>query len=92
MTTRDGTNKTEVDTGVAFLPNKIYDTYIFNPPGSNVVHWRIDNLTDDITSEGSTSNTLPAAGTLLRCGVQLGTINAISRNIRWQKIYCESDI
>jgi hypothetical protein len=85
-------NTTErVDTGIAFLPNKVYDAYIFCAPSGNVISWRIDNVSDGLTASGETSNFLPNPVVLMRAGAQLQTINAVVRNLRIQRLYIESD-
>ncbi|MFZ9938215.1 MAG: hypothetical protein ACO3JG_14345, partial [Luteolibacter sp.] len=89
--TGNGVSNDRTDTGLPFLPGKIYDTYIFCAPSGNVISWRIDNLTDDLTASGETTTHLPAADTFLRAGIQLATVNAVARNIRFQRIYIESD-
>jgi hypothetical protein len=89
--TGNGVNNHRIDTGLPFLPGKIYDAYIFCPPSGNVISWRIDNLTDDLTASGETSTHLPASDALLRAGIQFQTVNAVVRNLRLQRIYIESD-
>jgi hypothetical protein len=89
--TKDGTNINRINTGIAFAPNKVYDFYSFAAPTSGEITWRIDNLTDETSAEGTTSTTLPDATTLMRVGFQLRTINALARNVRMQRIYVESD-
>ena len=89
--TSNGTSNERVDTGLEFIPGKVYDAYLFCPPTGNVISWRIDNLTDNLTAEGSTETLLPAADALLRAGVQIQTVNALSRNLRLQRLYIESD-
>jgi hypothetical protein len=82
---------TVVDTGLVFTPGKTYDFYIFCAPQGGTVFWRIDNLTDGTTFEGSSSETLPLSITALRAGFQVQTVNAVVRNIRMQRMYIERD-
>ncbi len=89
--TKDGTTLNAIDTTLVFAAQKVYDYYIFCPPGGAYVGWRIDNVTDGTTQEGSTTSNLPTADTYLRAGFQLATINATARNIRMQRVYIESD-
>lgn len=89
--TRNNISTTFTDTGLPFLPEKVYDVYTFCPPNGTTISWRIDNVTDGTTAEGSVIDTLPDASTFMRCGIQLQTANAVVRNIRMQRIYCESD-
>jgi len=86
-----GANADFTDTGVAFLPSKVYDAFLFSPPGGGSLFWRIDNLTDNVSAEGSVSDNLPQVDTALRAGVQLLSINGAARNLRFQRIYVESD-
>jgi hypothetical protein len=91
--TRDNLLSNTVDTGMAFAPNKVYDFYIYcRPhPDNGTIFWRIDNITDGTTFEGNTSTNLPRGTSVLRAGFQLFTANAVARNIRMNRIYCEAD-
>ena len=89
--TRDGTTTNYVDTGLVFTPEKVYDCYIFCPPGGANIGWRIDNVSDETSFEGTTTLNLPAVSTYMRAGFQLFTSNAVVRNIRMQRVYIESD-
>lgn len=89
--TRDNTTTTVQDTGLAFAAEKVYDGYIFCPPNGSTIYWRIDNITDETTAEGSQTLTLPGNTTLMRGGFHLCTVNAVARNIRMQRVYIESD-
>jgi hypothetical protein len=89
--TSNGTTTERIDTGIAFLSNKVYDAYIFCAPSGNVISWRIDNVSDGLTASGETSNFLPNPEAFMRAGAQLQTVNAVVRNIRIQRIYIESD-
>ena len=86
-----GTTNNRTDTGTPFLPDKIYDACISCPQPGNVISWRLENVTDDLTASGETSTHLPATDALLRAGIQLQTVNAVVRNLRFQRIYIESD-
>lgn len=89
--TKNNITLTLQDTGLEFLPEKVYDAYVFCAPGASEIGWRIDNVTDGTSFEGSQTLTLPDQSTYLRAGIQLQTINATARNIRMQRIYIESD-
>lgn len=89
--TKDGTTLNLSDTGLVFTAGKLYDFYIFCAPTGNTIFWRIDNVTDNTTAEGSTSNNLPGNTQLMRAGYQLATINAVARNTMMQRIYVETD-
>jgi len=79
------------DTGLPFLAEKVYDAYIFCPPGGANIGWRIDNVTDGTTQEGTITSPLPGVNQYMRGGIQVATFQAQARNIRMQRIYCESD-
>lgn len=89
--TKDGSSINVEDTGLVFTAQKVYDCYIFCPPGGASISWRIDNVSDETSFEGSTTSNLPASGTYMRAGFQLFTSNATARNIRMQRVYIESD-
>ena len=89
--TKDGTTLSLADTGLPFTAGKLYDFYIFCAPVGNTIYWRVDNVSDNTTAEGSTSNNLPGNTQLMRAGYQLATINAVARNTMIQRIYVETD-
>ncbi len=91
FTTRNSTAQKIVDTGLPFIPQKVYDVFIFCPPNWTTIWWRIDNVTDWTTASWEVSETLPVNTEFMRCGTQLCTINALSRHLRIQKIYLETD-
>lgn len=90
--TRNNTATTRVDTGVPFVARNVYDFYVFSRPGTtDEIWWRADNITTGMTYEGSQTATLPRSTVNLRVGAQLGTVNALARNLRIARLYCESD-
>jgi hypothetical protein len=91
FSTKNGTAETRTDTGVSFTSNNLYDFYIFFAAGATTVYWRIDNLSTSVTTEGSTSSTLPGTATYMRAGFALQTLSATLRNIGMKKIYVETD-
>ncbi|TWB89075.1 hypothetical protein FB106_11483 [Synechococcus sp. Ace-Pa] len=79
------------DTGLEFLPQRAIDFRVFAPPHTTEVFWSIADLTTGQIAEGSQTLKLPAGTIYMRAGFQLQTINAVARNIRMQRLYCESD-
>lgn len=88
---KDATTQTLTDTGMVFGAQKVYDVYLFCAPLATSISWRIDNITDGTTAQGSASATLPLPTSLLRPGVQIQSVDAVVRNVRMQRIYAESD-
>jgi hypothetical protein len=88
---RDGVTQSQASTLLDFLPEKVYDFYLFCPPRGATVYWRVDNVTDGVSKEGEVTANLPSATTLLRGGFQLQSVDAVARNIRMQRVYLESD-
>jgi len=91
ITSKDNTTENRFDTGLVFTPECVYDFYLFCPPDGSFIGWRIDNITLGTSQEGTTNSNLPLAGTYMRAGFQLQTVNAVARNIRMQRVYIESD-
>ncbi len=89
--TKDGTTQSTPVATLAIAQNKVYDFYVYTPPQGTTIYWRIDNLTDGTTQEGSTTTNLPVAATALRAGSLLQTLTTTARNIRVMKHYVESD-
>jgi len=87
---KDNTTENLISTGMALTQNKVYDMYIYVAPQGSTVFWRIDNITDNTTQEGSSSTNLPTNSTGLRGAFAETSINAVTRNIRIQKMYIES--
>jgi hypothetical protein len=89
--TKDNTTQNATDTGLVFSAQKVYDVFIFCKPQCTSISWRIDNVTDGTTAEGSTSSNLPGTTTAMRAGFQLSTLTTTARNIRMQRVYIEAD-
>lgn len=87
FSTKDNTTESVADLGVAFAASKVYDFYIYLAPQGTTVYYRLDNLTDSVTTNGSTSSNLPGTTTALRAGFQIATLNAVAKNVRMQKLY-----
>ena len=91
LTTKNNITETRVSTGVTFLSNKLYDFYLTVFPGGTIVYWRIDNLTDGTSTEGTTTSTLPIPTIYMRAGFQIATLTTTIRNVRMKKVYVETD-
>ena len=89
--TSKNASEDRIDTGLVFTPECVYDFYLFCPPDGSFIGWRVDNITLGTSQEGTTTTELPTAGTYMRAGFQLQTVNAVARNIRMQRVYIESD-
>lgn len=89
--TRNNTTQTTVSTGVALAVLKTYDFTLFAAPGGSTVYWRIANLTDGTSTEGSTTTTLPTATTPMRTGFAIAPLSTTARYLHWQRLYTESD-
>jgi hypothetical protein len=91
--TDDGTTQTVTTTLTPFGVSKIMDFYIYVPafPNNTVLYYRIDNITDGLSVEGTTSTTLPAGATQMRAGFQVNNITAVARNVRMGRLYVETD-
>jgi hypothetical protein len=90
--TKNAVTQNIVNTTLPMTANKLYDVYIYTAPQGASIFWRIDNLTDGTTQEGSTATNLPVNTISMRgqAYVQnLGTVAA--KNLRVAKIYIEAD-
>lgn len=93
FTTKDGSTQNLINTGIPYSAGKVYDLYFFCPPypDNDTIHWRIDNLTDGTTAEGSTTANLPAGATAMRFILGIETRGGGTKSLRWNRIYVESD-
>jgi hypothetical protein len=91
FSTKDNTTQSVADLGVAFAVSKVYDFYIYVAPQGGTIYYRLDNLTDNVTTNGSTSSNLPGGSTALRAGFQIATLNAVAKNVRMQRVYVGTD-
>lgn len=89
--TKNGTTQNPTNTGMAFTVNKVYDFYVYTPPLGTTVFWRIDNLTDGTTLEGSTATNLPTATVSMRSVLNIRNLGTTPRNMRVAKTYTEAD-
>ncbi len=93
--TKDASVLNTINTGVAFTVNKVYDMYIYAAPfnGSTpTVYWRIDNLTDGTSTDGSTTTSMPVANTALRPATTIQNLGTTVRQMRVNKMYIETDL
>jgi hypothetical protein len=91
FSTKDNTTESVADLGVAFAASKVYDFYVYMAPQGGTVFYRLDNLTDSVTTNGSTSSNLPGTTTAMRAGFQIATLNAVAKNVRMQRVYIGTD-
>ena len=91
--TSDGASQTVSATVMPFAINQVFDLFIYLPPYPNnsTVYYRIDNLTQGTTAEGSTALTLPAGTTPLRAGFQINNLSTTAKIIRMARLYVETD-
>ena len=91
-TSKDGSTITFTNTAVTITAGKVYDAFIYCRGASDTsLNWRLDNVTDGTTAEGTFTATLPGSSTAMKAGVQVSTIDGTAVNIRTQRIYVESD-
>lgn len=88
---KDGTTQTIVDTGIPVTAAKVYDMYLFCTPQCASISWRIDNVTDGTTAEGTKSTNLPGGSTAMRMITGVSTLTTAAKNYRMQRLYVESD-
>lgn len=93
FTTKDGATQNLINTGITYLAGKVYDIYFFCPPypDNDTIYWRVDNLTDSTTAEGSTGSNLPDGATVMRLVLGIETRGGGAKNLRWNRVYIESD-
>lgn len=89
--TKNNVTQDVSDTGLAVSTSKVYDMYVYCTPQCATIYWRVDNVTDGTTAEGSTATNLPGGSTALRGMVGVGAVAASAKNIRMQRMYIESD-
>lgn len=77
--TRDTTTTTKQSIALsnAIAAGNSYDFYMFCPPNGSTIYWRLDDIVNGVTYEGSTSTTLPAATAFMgpQCAMSNGTAN-----------------
>lgn len=86
---RGGGTEDRNSTGIAVATDKVYDLYFYNSPRGSTVTWRIDNLTDATTAEGSSSTSLPTSSVAMLSGFGVSNLVADIRSLKYQKIYVE---
>ena len=91
--TDSGSSQTVSSTVMPFEINQVFDLFIYLPPYPNngTVYYRIDNITQGTTAEGTTSATLPAGTTPLRAGFQINNLSTTAKIIRTSRLYVETD-
>lgn len=89
------TTKQSIALSNAIAAGNSYDFYMFCPPNGSTIYYRLDDIVNAATYEGSTSTTLPTSTTFLQPQVQMsnGTANTTvtTTAIGVASIYIESD-
>lgn len=77
--TRDTTTTTkqQITLSNAIAAGNSYDFFMFCPPNGNTIYWRLDDIVNNVTYEGSTSTTLPQNTAFMgpQCAMSNGTAN-----------------
>lgn len=95
--TYNGTTATKQSIALtnAIAAGNSYDFYMFAAPNASTIFWRLDDIVNGVTYEGSTSTTLPGNTQFMQtqCQMSNGTVNvtATTVGIGVCNIYCESD-
>jgi hypothetical protein len=92
FSTKNGTTQTNTSTGVTLAVAKTYDFYVYCTLQCTTINWRIDNLTDGTAPvEGSTATNLPTTTVAMRAVDLIAPLEAVAHNLRFQRLYCETD-
>jgi hypothetical protein len=89
-----GTVATKAATGLTMTSTKGFDFYMFCPPNSTNVSWRIVEINTGAETSGVATLNLPAAATLLTAGVlasNAAVTPATSIQLGINRIYIETD-
>lgn len=95
--TRDTTTttKTPIALSNAIAPGNSYDFYMYAKPNDTTIYYRLDDIVNGVSYEGSTGTTLPTATTFMQPQVQMsnGTANVTVTTVAIgvNRIYVESD-
>jgi hypothetical protein len=96
--TNTAATRTNTNTAVTLTQNKTYDLYMYAAPQGTTIYWRIDNLTDGVTVEcgvgaapACQTATLPATTASMRYNMTIQNLSANARQMRFQRIYAETD-
>jgi hypothetical protein len=85
-----GGTVSRVDTGMSLVNDKVYDLYLYNPPTGSTVSWRVDNLTDGTSAEGSSGTSLPTSTVAMRACFGVANKNSGStHSMLFNKMYIE---
>jgi hypothetical protein len=86
---KDNSTMALATTSMPFYASNLYDFYLYTPPQGSSISWRIDNVTSSTSEQGVITSNLPGSSSAMSVGAYVGTVNAVARNIRIQKIYVE---
>lgn len=89
------TTKQSIALSNAIAAGNSYDFYMFCPPNGSTIYWRLDDIVNGVSYEGSTSTTLPTNTAFMQPQVQMsnGTANVTATTVAIgvAGIYVESD-
>lgn len=93
--TKDSTNKTKIDTGLAVSAGTILDFIMFCPPNSTDIKFRLVNAVTGvvIVDDVSISTTLPASNTFMYVHTAIrSTVGTTAASLALNRIYVEADL
>lgn len=89
------TTKQAIALSNAIAAGNSYDFYMYAKPNDSTIYWRLDDIVNNVTYEGSQTATLPTSTTFLQPQVAMsnGTANTVvtTTAIGVAGLYCESD-
>ena len=89
------TTKQAITLANAIAAGNTYDFYMFCPPNSSTLYWRLDDIVNAVSYENSTSTTLPANTAFMgpQCAMSNGTANTTVTTVAIgvAGVYTESD-
>jgi hypothetical protein len=89
------TTKQSIALSNAIAAGNSYDFYMFCPPNGSTIYWRLDDIVNAVTYEGSTSTTLPTSTAFMgpQCAMSNGTANTTvtTTAIGIAGVYTEAD-
>lgn len=82
--TRDGTTQSTTNTTMTWAVSKFFKFYIRVAPGGTTAYWRIENVTDGTSQNGTTTTNLPVNTTAMSPQSNLYTVDAVTRTFRFK--------
>ena len=90
LSVRDGSAEFRTNTGMLWVATNLYQFYMMQAPTSQMLSWRLRDMTSNTTAQGWFSNNVPT--NMMKFGYLIRNGTTVVNSVRFSKIYVEAPL